>query len=506
VKVNILLATITFCAGAITMVIELAGNRLLAPLFGNTLYTWTGLIGIILAAMSAGYYFGGWLADKKPSFIILGNLLLASSLFAFIAPLLYRVTEPLLIGTSIIWGPALASLIFFAMPAFFLGTVTPFAIRLASAASGDRHVGIAAGFIGMLSVLGSVTGTFATGFFLIPLLGIRAIFTLSGILLAILALILYLFSSGKKKTKIIHVSVVALILASSYVAHAAGAIPREPYILYQHTNFYHRITVIKQWFWDAGGARMLHLDTTTEGGQFENSMEPVLAYYRYWQLAQLRNTAPARILVLGGGSFYLPELFTLQYPQSNVEVFEIDPEVVRVGKTFFRTDQYPTMNIQVGDARRQLAMSTNHYDVIFGDAYHGKRNIPAHLVTKEFFASVNEHLTDDGIYIMNIISALQGEKSRLLCSIVKTLSRVFAGVYVFSVEPGFPDQYQNVLIVATKKSLDIETKKSKAQGTLRAILETYIAPHVYASHMDTASIFTDDYNPVEYIIAQGLTS
>jgi hypothetical protein len=127
-----LLAVVAFTAGAAVMIIELAAIRVLAPWFGNSLYTWTGLIGVILTAMSAGYYAGGWLADKKTSYAVLSHILATAALLILAIPLMSHLVGAPLAKYNVIMGPVLASLILFALPGFFLGCVSPYIIRLIS--------------------------------------------------------------------------------------------------------------------------------------------------------------------------------------------------------------------------------------------------------------------------------------------------------------------------------------------------------------------------------------
>jgi len=55
-----------FLCGAALMIIELTGSRILAPFLGTSLIVWTSLIGIILASLNLGAWWGGSLADLNP--------------------------------------------------------------------------------------------------------------------------------------------------------------------------------------------------------------------------------------------------------------------------------------------------------------------------------------------------------------------------------------------------------------------------------------------------------
>ncbi|MEZ0387644.1 MAG: fused MFS/spermidine synthase, partial [Verrucomicrobium sp.] len=150
-----LLATICFFSGASIMVIEITANRLLAPAFGNSIYTWTALIGVVLVALSAGGYLGGYLSDKLGRMDLLGWLLAGAAVLTMLIPALAEVLSPSLAKGGLIAGPVFISLFLFALPGVLLGAVSPASVRFYSMANEDQHVGRAAGVISMLGSLGS---------------------------------------------------------------------------------------------------------------------------------------------------------------------------------------------------------------------------------------------------------------------------------------------------------------------------------------------------------------
>ena len=131
-KVRALLGAICFFAGAAIMVIELTGIRVLAPVFGNSLYTWTALIGVVLVAFSVGGYAGGWFADRRPDVRVLGFLLIAAAAFTMLIPPLHLAVEGQLSGMGLVAGPVMLSLALFTIPGCLLGAVSPFTVRLLS--------------------------------------------------------------------------------------------------------------------------------------------------------------------------------------------------------------------------------------------------------------------------------------------------------------------------------------------------------------------------------------
>ena len=423
-----------FCSGAGVMIIELAGNRILAPWFGNSLYTWTGLIGVILMSISGGYYLGGYLADKRPNYAVLAHLLAAAALLTILIPVLQTGVEGSVSDANVILGPVLAATLLFAVPGCLLAAVSPFAVRLISLLTDDKRIGLSAGYVGMSSTLGSVAGTFGSGFVLIPRMNLQMIFLLTGAGLALLAVVGYLlFSITVRRNKSLAAGAIALF-ALLAVATIYSTNPASRHLLHDETTFYHRIRVTERPTANGDRLRTLQLDTTEEGAQYVDSREMPVGheYQRYWKLAKLFSPDLKTAAFLGGGGFAMPEALLDAFPDARADVVEIDPAVIEVGRKYFRVDEYPRMNAVADDARRFLRRTDTRYDMILGDAYSGLRCVPAHLVTKEFFELVKSRLNERGIFVVDIPGAIEGEDSKMFKSVVKTISEVFADRCVFN--------------------------------------------------------------------------
>jgi predicted membrane-bound spermidine synthase len=513
-----------FLAGGSVMIIELAGNRILAPWFGNSLYTWTGLIGVILVSISAGYYLGGYLADRRPDYVVLSHLLTAAAILTILVPTVATALEELLASMGVVWGPVLATALLFAVPGCLLAAVSPFAIRLISLLSEDKTVGVSAGTIGMVATLGSVVGTFGSGFVLIPHMGLRSLFITTGLILAVLSGAGYLlFSARLKRRK--RIAAIPLLAAALSAAYGFLVDPRSKTteilnlpakVIFEQTTFYHRIQVAEMPVQDPETGQMidtalfLKLDTTQEGSQFVRSPQDMVCPYQdYWQLVRLFSPELKRAVFLGGGAFTMPEAVVDAFPQATVDVVEIDPAVIEVGRKYFRVRQYERrgMTTRADDARRFLRSAAPGYDVIFGDAYSGVGCVPAHLVTREFFQLVESRLNDRGIYIMNLLSAVEGRDAALFRSVARTLSTVFDHQWAFATTPDQLDEIQNLFIVAASHDLEVDALR-KNPGANRALVDDlfqgYLSPEQY--DLTSGMIFTDDCNPVEYLVAKTLRS
>ncbi|MCX6111903.1 MAG: fused MFS/spermidine synthase [Proteobacteria bacterium] len=497
-----------FCAGASVMIVELAANRILAPWFGNSLFTWTGLIGVILISMSLGSYLGGKIIDKFPTYSVLKIILLVSGIIVMMIPGLQSQISGFYEDPDLIWGPVSACLILFSVPGILLGSITPIVIRLISLMSDDLRVGVSAGSISAASTLGSVVGTFATGFILIPNVGIRNIYFTTGAVLICLSFILIImnyFESRKIKKKEV-AAVITLVLVSLLLSDIIFHKQKTANLIFEEDTFYHRINIFSYPF-DNGIDTViaLNLDTQLEGAQLLKSNELPIPYQKYWELVKVFTTNVDNALFIGGGAFGMPIALSEDYKRANIDVVELDPKVIEVGKKYFRINAHDRLHPIADDARRFLNSTKKKYDLVIGDAYHGLRYIPPHLVTKEFFSLVNQSLTDDGIFMINIISSIKSE-SGVFHSIINTLNLVFKSTYVFTSTPDFLYGPMNIVIVASNKDIDFKKRALSmlSNDRLQKLVSTYIPSDIYKPDLADGKLLTDDYNPIEYLITKSL--
>ena len=491
-----LLCVVCFASGALTLVIEIAGNRLLAPLLGNSVYTWTALIGVVLVAISVGGCLGGLLVDRAPRLGLLSYLLLVAAAWTLLIPWFHSLLGDLAADAGLVSGPLLAAVALFSVPACLLAAVSPFVIRLLSRSTGDHAIGLSAGLVGMLSTLGSFVGTFLTGFYLLPLVGVRTVFLASGLIAAALGGLVLTWGRGWRPLP----ATVAVIA----VAAAAGMSWRPPPpavgVLHEEQSFYHELRVEEITTPLGERVRQLKLDTTLEGAQYVTTGGIFMTCNLYWRLAEVTIPRLERCLFLGGGSFAMPQDCSRRLPKARVDVVEIDPAVVAVGRKFFRLDEFPRVRPIVGDARRFLRGSTDTYDLIFCDAFQGLRTIPAHLVTREFFALAKQRLAPDGVLMANLISPITGDQAAVFQAILATIRTQFSVTQVYAVDPEAPDRPGNVIVVAANRRLDLDAVPD--DPLLRHLLSTRVAAEAYEPVR--GPVLTDDRNPIDALVARQL--
>ncbi|WP_395735583.1 fused MFS/spermidine synthase [Prosthecobacter sp.] len=498
-KTRLFLGLVCFFAGAAMMVVEISAFRLLAPNFGNTIYTSTALIGVILIAFSVGGYLGGRLADRRPALDLIGWLLAGAAVLTLFIPAVHMICSVKLSEYGVISGPLMISLVLFALPGVLLGAVSPASVRFYSLTQKDTHVGVAAGTISMLGSLGSFVGTFVSGFFLLSTFGVRGIFIGSGVVLLLLAVASFILARNPSKP---HVQV----LIAGLIAGVIGGTSEKPAlkgVIHEQESVYHHISVYEEGT-SPNKQRLLALDSTSEGGMNPETGDLIMPYQEYWKLALLREPAEVKsALFIGAGAFGMPENVSRDFPKAAVDVVEIDPQVIEVGRKYFKLDEHPRVNAHADDARRFLRMAGDRkWDLIFGDAYNGRHAIPSHLATQEFFQLVADHLEPHGVYVMNIIAAVNGPKSELAGGMLTTLRKVFTSVEAFGVDYRL-QATQNIILFCSRDNLrPLLVDRYVTPGSWQ---ERLIRTHIRAGTVPRSEVvFTDDHNPVDAIIARGL--
>ncbi len=388
------LLALVFALGAQTMIVELSLPRLLAPSFGNTLFCWTAAIGVVLAALAAGYHAGGVLSARKPAALAAAlpwRLAAAASVWVALSGLLGDRIVGALSGLGLIAGPLIGTLLLAAPAAAIGASVLPLGVALTSQPAG---AGRSAGRLYACSTVGSVLGVLLTGYLLLPLLGIAgALYTAAGLVFAA-------FFAAKR------VLIGTAGLGGVILLAAAAGGDRSAGLLLDRSNGYHRIRVVSSR--EDPRVRRLYLDSTIEG------------------MTRLGSREASAV----------------------VEVAEIDPDVVAAARRFLELP--PNLDVAVGDARRILKESGGQYDLIVNDAFHGVRKIPFHLVTREFNRLVAQRLTARGIYAVNVLG--HRLESRLVRSVTATLRQDFRHVHHFTFMQA---DVQNIWVLAGAQPLPI---------------------------------------------------
>ena len=451
---TILYLVLLLALGANTLIVELTIPRMIAPIFGNTLFSWTAIIAVVLVALTVGYRLGGILATRLHVGRQIVVFSAATALWGFALSFAGDAIVKEMGWLNMMFGPLAAAAVLAFVPAFLDAAVVPMVIQAMPGEPGN-----VSGRCFAWSTVGSIIGVVATGYVLLPLLGVSGALITGALLVSI---------------TLVAITRKALSLALVFVAVGAGYLAHDQSrdVVVDISNGYHRIRVTEN-----NQVRSLYLDNTLEGQVRLGDVKPVASYMvKVGELIKTNLLDHGEELdsafFLGGGSFSIPRYLKYLHPSMDVHVAEIDPEVIAIGKEFLELDDQ--VNVLVGDGRQTLKNSERKYDLIVNDAFQGVRKIPFHLTTAEFNRIVQERMSDNGIYMTNVRG--HPANSYLASSFVKTLSQDFP--YLYSERAAG----HNYWVIASKRPLNWARPIDKV-GAM-------------------AQILTDNHAPIEFLIVR----
>ena len=521
-----------FTSGAVLLGVELAASRVLAPFFGNSLFVWGALIGVVLTGLMLGYWLGGVAVDRLPAEWLLVSTMALGALGVLLIPL---IDGPIL-EFVVEWDPGprlnplIASTLLFGPASVLLAATTPIAVRLV--ARSLATVGRTSGGLFSISTAGSIVGTYLTAFLLIPELGTDQVLAIAATVLgvacagiavserlwpAVLAAIV-LVVAGLGSTAALHPDQTRR-LSSTETANWSPVyrqrtrpdetIERASRALdavYARDTEYHRLLVTED-----GTNRYLRFDNSFQSGmRIDDPYATVFPYTDAMHVGLAYRPQAKRVLFIGLGGGSIPKRIWRDFPDIRMDVAEIDGEVVNVARRFFALPDDPRVAVHVEDGRRFLQKSDERYDLIMVDAFYSD-SVPAHLTTREFLALARDHLAPGGAVVSNVIGALTGDNSRLFRAMYRTQRSEFATVAVHPVgdAPGTGDdgEVRNLVVVATDEPV---TGRDVLRARWSALRKTHPAAPDLAATIDTryeASVpvedvptLTDDYAPTDALI------
>ena len=489
-------AATIFVSSGILLVLEITAGRLIAPYVGVSIYSWTSIIGVILAGLSLGNWLGGRWADKDAKEKHAGIVLTLAGLFSMFSLLALTFVAPVLQNSelNLVISSFLYVLSMFFIPSILLGIPTPllttFALRL------DSRSGHIVGRMHALAALGSIIGTFLTGFVFIQYFGSHNVIIASSILLLVLAA--PFFRHSPKTTPVLMVTaLVSLSLVTLARGGYANPCDRES------NYFCLRVVDVSQQA-PFGTAKALILDHLMHGINHET--EPGMLISPYVQLMDqlvinhfdAQQIGHLKYFFAGGGSYTQPRAVQAMTPDAKITVAELDSAVTKLvtEKMYVSTEN---MRIFHHDARAVLYRLKNElFDVIITDAFHDVA-IPYHLVTREYAELVKSHLQPNGLYATNVVDAFPNAK--MVKCMMKTLQQEFNYVDVWL--DHIPDQPQRMTFVISASNQAINSDILQAsRGFKRRWYRINTPLLATGTAIKDLPVFTDDYVPVERMIAK----
>ena len=484
-----------FLSSAILLVLEITAGRLIAPYVGVSIYSWTSIIGVILAGLSLGNWLGGRWADRGGDERSSGIALALAGVFSLFSLFALTIVAPVLQNSQLdlVSSSFLYVLSMFFIPSVLLGIPTPLLTTLALRM--DSRAGHIVGRMHSLAALGSIIGTFITGYVLIQYFGSRNVIIASALLLFVLAAPFF-----RRTPKTVPATIIALTigLSSVIMARSGFSSPCD-----RESNYYCLRVVDRTIDAPFGTANALIVDHLMHG--INHASEPGMMISPYVHLMDelVLNHFPEqqidrlKYFFAGGGAYTQPRAVKANSPGASVTVAELDRAVTEI----VQKDMYLTttdMRIFHRDARAILyKLKDEKFDVIVTDAFHDIA-IPYHLVTREFVQLVKSRLTDNGLFTANVLDAFPDPK--VVKSLMKTLQQEFKYVDIWLDE--LPQQQQRMTFVISASNSIIQNDVLHAQRGFERSWYRINKPLLSTgTPMAELPIFTDDYVPVERLIA-----
>ena len=523
-------AIAAFVTGSVLLSVEIAASRIVSPFFGSSLFVWGALIGVVLTGLAIGYALGGAAADRRPDPLLLIAVMVAGG----IAVLLIPVLDGPVLEAVAEWDPGprasplVAAVALFGPASVLLAAVTPIAVRIRSSAI-DK-VGRTAGRLFAVSTVGSIIGTFATAFWLVPELGTDQLIAFAAApVFAAAALVSAatrrLPLSGAAAVAAAGAVVVGLAVAPSETSGELSAVAARNYspvyrlrgegpfgeradysgarVLFRRDTRYHRLAVTER-----GNLRELRFGSSYQSGiDVSDPDRAVYDYTEFFDLPLAYNPDARDYLLLGLGGGTIPRHLLRAFPALRMDVVELDPVVAEVARRFFELPEDPRLRVAISDARTWLADNpSRRFDAIGIDTYF-EDAIPFHLTTREFLESVRRHLRPGGVVVANVIGTLEGRRSRLLRSIYRTYRAVFPTVLVHPVdyERGTEERVRNVILVATEGAAPAKDVLAQRWDATAPAAAAQLADAIRDRYDDALPVgdvptLTDDYAPTDALL------
>lgn len=480
-------SALVFLSSAAVLVLEILAARLLAPYVGDTLETYTAIIGVILAGMALGSWLGGKAADARDPRTLLAPLLIVGGALAFTA---IPVIDGL--GASVRGAGPVAvtvlTLFAFFLPAAVLTAVNPAVIKLQL--DNLETTGHVVGRLNAISTAGSIIGTFLTGFLLVAAFPSRPVVRAVAVLLIVLGIATAVYL---KRNRVLTVGGSAAVLAAASLSFAA-AHPCE------HESAYY-CAYVEQDPEHASG-RALWLDTLRHSYIDLDDPSHLEFDYTAWFGDVIDAVAPegqpVTSLHIGGAGFTMPQYLRAEHPGSTSSVLEVDPLLIELAQDELGLELQDDIAVEIGDARRTIEAGDSQNDLVIGDAFGGVA-VPWHLATKEFTELVRDRMTDDGVYVMNVID--YGPRQFLRAEIA-TVGDVFEHVAVIGRDDAFgPAQAGiggNYVVIASDSPVPVDEVASNNRA--RGGTDDVLYGEALEEFVGDAQVLVDDFAPVDQLL------
>jgi tetratricopeptide (TPR) repeat protein/predicted membrane-bound spermidine synthase len=505
-------ATVFFSSACI-MVLEIVAGRLIARYLGSSLYTWTSIIGVVLAGIAIGNYLGGRIADRFQARKALAVLFAISSMSCVAVVILNNLVGGWIWLWQFNWPMRVFThvALVFLIPSTLLGTISPVVAKMAL--DQGLATGRTIGNIYAWGAIGSIAGTLVAGFFLIATMGTIAIIWMIGGALLLLAILYWVRLWPLYVWMVVFTSILIMAIAPMERCQTAGAVlalreEPDPKVIYEDESQYCYIAVRQ--ISKEPDRRLFMQDKLRHSDIIIGDINDLQYFHTITFAAVTRglskNKKTLSVFNIGGGGYVFPQYMEQNWPGSRIDVAEIDPRVTEAAMQAFGLRRDTTINTIIMDARNYVDQLLKQeytggpeirYDFIYEDAF-SDYSVPYQLVTKEFNDKIFKIMTNNGVYMINMIDVF--DSGLFLGAYVNTLEKTFPYVYVIT-EAGAPKNIRVTFsIFASKCELDLPAFIQQYQENLEIW-------YLSASDIDAVKqkagevVLTDDYVPVENLLA-----
>jgi spermidine synthase len=458
----------------------------MAPFFGASTIVWANTIAIVLVALSIGYWFGGRMADRRPTLPALCATVLAASVLMALVPF---VSHPFLTlsveafdeySVGAFAGSLFGVLVLVAVPVLMLGSVSPWALRLKMHSVEDS--GEVAGRMYAISTVGSLLGTFAAALLLIPLVGTQRTFLTFALITAAVAAL-----GLRPRWALVPLAIAALMLVPVGTTKGSG----EGRVIDEADTEYQYARVVEF----PNGTRHLELN---EGIAIHSLYKPgTVLTDGYWDAflvdpLAVQSRPPAHVAMLGTAAGTVARAYAHYFPDTVIDAVEIDGELFDIGRRYFDLEPRPQLREHTADARPYLRATKERFDAIFLDTYR-QPYIPFYLATKEFFQLAHDRLRPGGAVLINVGHPEASDK------LEKVLSATLGSVFTYVVRD--PVKRENTILIASDTPPSRDTLL-QAQESLPTDLKPLAinASGRLAPAFTGGPVYTDDRAPVEWLV------
>jgi spermidine synthase len=431
-----ILWTVAFTEGFSTLAVEVIAIRLAIPVAGSSMILTGVMLGVILFALSAGYWRGGALSARWDAahtrMALSRNLLLAALIYGISFPLEAKLLDRLLDGLNLPLSIGVAAAILFALPVYLASQTVPMLAELTS----DGKAGRASGKVLFFSTIGSVAGGVVTPVWLFPWIGVtRSTYLVCAVLIAAAGVMAIL----NRRTIAIGAAALTLAPLMQRLNAAEGD-------LFSFDSPYQSVRIFNDQGRDGRTERVLIMGGGRASGVFADDGESSFSYTLLSERA-LAETGASRVLVIGSAGFNLPRDAARVSGIQRIDAVDVDPSVKPIAERYFlKQPLSPKIHFLPVSARlavRKLQRESQHYGFTMIDAYFG-RGIPDELVTTEFFRDVRA-VSDHTLVNAGLDRDLASAFAR---NLLATFRDAFGDVWLIDAKPEEMNQVTNMLVLS----------------------------------------------------------